>query len=229
MTIISSISTALTATLKDSDLQGVTAEWSEVFLDTLFADGLLKDIPIISSIIGLGKTGLKVTDTLFLKKLLYMIARINEIPSKEREKVINEIDQSKKYRIKIGEKLLYIVDKCDDHERAEIIGIMFKAFLERKLEYHHFLNCAKVIEQCQIEELGNFVLAKANSYAIQEYSDYLIWGLVEFEAFNIELQEQNHYGNKEYRLNNSKLELSPTWAGIKLRELLNEYFEKDIE
>ena len=46
---------------------------------------------------------------------------MNSISADECEKVISEIDNSKKYRIKLGEKLLYIIDKCDDHEKSEII------------------------------------------------------------------------------------------------------------
>lgn len=129
MTSISNLATSLTDTLKNSDLQGVTTEWSEVFLDTLLEDGILKDIPIISSIIGIGKTGMKISEMLFMKKLLYFITQVNEIPAHEREKVISEIDNSKSYRIKVGEKLLYIINECDDHEKSEIMGKLSIAVL----------------------------------------------------------------------------------------------------
>ena len=229
MSNLSNISTALTTTLKDSDLHGVTTEFSEIFLDTFLAEGVLKDIPIINTIISLGKTGIKINDTLFLKKILYFISQVNDVPAEEREKVINEIDKSKSYRIKIGEKLLYIVDKCDDHEKAEIIGNLFKAFLKRQIDYDDFLRCTQVIEKCLIDELQWFIFTEYNEYTIESHSEYLSWGLLEFAPFQIDIQERN-YGEDDkstYELSGGYLTLVVSKAGKIIREYLKAYSKED--
>lgn len=225
MSSIKSISTSLTTTLKDSDLKGVTTEWSEVFLDTLLEDGIIKEIPIISTIIGIGKTGIKINEMLFLKKILYFISQVSDITAEEREKVISEIDESQKYRIKIGEKLLYIIDKCDDHEKAEIIGKLFSVFLKGLISYESFVRCSQVIEKSLIDELEWFIFTDYGEYTIETHSEHLSWGLLEFAPFEIDLKEK--YNNNDmsnvYELDGGYLSLVVSNSGKIIREHLKAY------
>ncbi|WP_157495763.1 hypothetical protein [Flavobacterium sp. WG21] len=230
MSSIKSISTSLINTLKDSDINGITTEWSEVFLDTFLEDGIIKEIPIISTIIGIGKTGVKINEMLFLKKILYFISQLNDIPAKDREKVIDEIDESKKYRIKIGEKLLYIIDKCDDHEKSEIIGKLFSVFLKGSISYESFVRCAQVIERSIINELEWFIFTDYDEYSIETHSEYLSWGLLEFAPFEIDLKEK--YSNDDmshaYELDGGYLTLVVSNAGKLIREHLKIYSKDHI-
>ncbi|WP_335964599.1 hypothetical protein [Galbibacter sp. PAP.153] len=50
------IDKSLTKTIKTSDLQNVSTDLAEVILDSMLDDGILKDIPILGSIVGMGKT-----------------------------------------------------------------------------------------------------------------------------------------------------------------------------
>ncbi|PXY43578.1 hypothetical protein [Flavobacterium hydrophilum] len=194
MSNLSNISTALTTTIKDSDIHGVTGDLLEVILDKSFKDGILKDIPIISTIIGFVKAGIKINDALFFKKILHLIAQINDVPAEERGKVISEIDESKNYRVKIGEKLLFIVDKCDDHEKAEIIGYLFKEFLKRKMAYDEFLRCCSIIEKCVINDLLVFLNNDIKRYyTINDGEELLNVGMLTLSLKNI--RDNNIYLN----------------------------------
>jgi hypothetical protein len=122
---LSSISSALSQTLKDSDLHGLTADVAEAGLDTLFEDGFAKDIPIFGVIYKLARVGLNIRDRLFLKKLQACLSPVAAIPAKERAKMISELESSETNRVKVGEKLLYILEKAEDHESAGIIGDLF--------------------------------------------------------------------------------------------------------
>lgn len=224
MSSIKNITKSLTDTLKQSDLKGLTSEYGEVFLDSFLADGIAKDIPILNSIVAAFKTSVAVKDMMFTKKIVYFLTQINEVPAEERDKVISEIDDSEEYRIKIGEKLLYILDKCDDHEKAELTGIMFKAFLQRKIDYSDFLLCNMVIEKSMITDLEIFVLDEVIDYNVEEYSEYLNWGLVNFAPYNIEIQRKNTSSvEPEYELRGSDLSLTTSNAGDIIRTVLKKY------
>ncbi|WP_289658319.1 hypothetical protein [Flavobacterium panacagri] len=229
MSGINNITKSLTETLKQSDLKGLTAEYGEVFLDSFLAEGIAKDIPILNSIIAAFKTTASVKDMLFAKKIVRFLTQINDIPEEEREKMINEIDGSQKNRIKIGEKLLYILDKCDDHEKAELVGILFKAFLQNKISYSDFLLCNLVIEKCIISELEVFVLDEVIEYNVEEYSEYLNWGLVNFAPFNIDIQKVNGSSYQpEYELKGKKLSLTTSNAGNILRDTLKKQITQSV-
>ena len=59
---------SLEKTIKDSDLHNVTIGLSETLIDSLIDDGICKDIPIIGSILGVGKVALGVRERFFFKK-----------------------------------------------------------------------------------------------------------------------------------------------------------------
>lgn len=129
MSELTTLSNSLEQTLKDSDLQNVTISLAEVFTDSLLEDGTAKDIPIIGTVIGLGKTAIGIKESLFLKKVIYFISELKNVSAAKRHSMIEKIDASGKFRTKVGEKLLYIIDKCEDHEKSQIIARLFSAFL----------------------------------------------------------------------------------------------------
>lgn len=157
MNEVKKISNSFEQTLKDSDLQNVTVDLAESFSDTLLNDGLLKDIPIIGTIVGLTKTAISLNDRLLIKKLIYFISEINDIDKEKREKLISEIDNSETHKIKVGEKLLYIIDKSDDHLTAKYIAVLFRAFLNEKIDYSQFLRCSTIIQRLLIQDLEQFI------------------------------------------------------------------------
>jgi hypothetical protein len=110
MSELNKLSDSLEHTLKDSDLQNVTISLAEVFTDSLMENGIAKDIPIIGTVIGLGKTAVGVKESLFLKKVIYFISELSNIEASKRHEMIDKIDRSGKFRIMVGEKLLYIIE-----------------------------------------------------------------------------------------------------------------------
>jgi hypothetical protein len=183
MTELKELTNSLDKTLKDSDLHNVTAGLSEVLIDSLIEDGFAKDIPIIGTIVGAGKVALGIRERLFLKKIIYFISELKEIPTSKRHKMIDKIDSSQKYRIKVGEKLLYIIEKCEDHEKTKIIAYLFSAFIEGILTYDEFLRSASVVEKIIPEDLIKFVNDDFESNALIDAGEYLNAGLVELELF----------------------------------------------
>lgn len=183
MTELKELTNSLDKTLKDSDLRNVTAGLSEVLIDSLIEDGFAKDIPIIGTIVGVGKVALGIRERLFLKKIIYFISELKEIPTSKRHKMIDKIDSSQKYRIKVGEKLLYIIEKCEDHEKSKIVAYLFSAFIEGILTYDEFLRSASVVEKIIPEDLIKFVNDDFESNALIDAGEYLNTGLVELELF----------------------------------------------
>ncbi|HED36968.1 MAG TPA: hypothetical protein ENI76_01780 [Ignavibacteria bacterium] len=122
---LNELTSSLDKTLKNSDLHNVSVGLAEVVIDRLIDDGVTKDIPIIGTIVGVGKVALGIREGLFLKKIIYFITELKDIPASKRRKMVDEIDSSLRYRIKVGEKLLYIIEKCEDHEKSKIIARLF--------------------------------------------------------------------------------------------------------
>ena len=88
-------------------------------------DVKLWKIKIVQSLVkpGGNLTGIKVggNSGKALDWLLKIAPEIKNISATKRRDMINKIDNSGKFRTKVGEKLLYIIDKCEDHEKSQII------------------------------------------------------------------------------------------------------------
>jgi hypothetical protein len=159
MSELKKLSNSFSQTLKDSDLQNATIGLSEVFVDSLIDDGVARDIPIIGTVIGIGKASMGIKEILFLKKIIYFISELKDIPATKRHKMIERIDNSGKFRTRVGEKLLYIIDKCEDYEKSQIIAFLFSAFLSERISYDDFLRASHIVDKLILEDLKWFILS----------------------------------------------------------------------
>lgn len=202
MNEVKELSSSLEATLKDSDLQSITIDLAETFSDALLEDGLLKDIPIIGTIVGLTKAAISLNERLLIKKLLYFISELNDIDQEKRNKLISEIDNSERERVKVGEKLLYIIDKSEDHITAKYVAIIFRSFLNEQISYSDFLRCSAIIQKIFIHDLETFIetrvkdietISKYNN-GLSDFQNSLITaGICATETERVSVRDQDDY------------------------------------
>lgn len=215
MTVLNQISSTISETIKDGEFLTVTSEIAEVLIDSTLNDGILKDFPLIGSIIGLVNTGINVKDKLFIKKLLTFLTELENIPAEKRKNLIETIENSNRYRIKVGEKILYIIDKCFDEEKAEILGKLFNAFLLEKLSYDEFLRAATCIENVFIPDLLVFVDERWDEIDVDRDAESLLTaGIIKLAQIDPSLDQDTS------EIDNSELSYKITKIGIKIREIL---------
>lgn len=228
------LSSSFKETITDSDLQNVTSDVAETFTDSLFNDGLLKDIPIIGTILGLTNASVKLSDRLLIKKLIYFLSELKDIETQKRQKLINKIEDEEKDRINIGEKLLYIIDKCDDHITAKYIAIFFTSFLNEKIDYSDFLRGSTIIQKLFIYDLEQFI--KTDKKELERKITKYDSGLSDFENslinVGISTTETDEFTVKDeddheaimfdrYRVSGGDIHLYLTDIGEKLKSCLH--------
>jgi len=172
------ISKSLEDTLKNSDLLNVNTELAEVALDSFLDEGVLKDIPILGTIIGIGKAAASIRDKLFLKKLIYFLNEVSSVDADKRNTEIGKIQTDIKYQSEVGERLLFILDKCDDHEKSAIIAKFFVAFLKQEIIYDEYLHASAIINQIYIKDLYDFVRNNWSGHKIEKAGHLLNTGMV---------------------------------------------------
>lgn len=203
---LENIDKSLTQTIISSDLQGVSTDLMESILDSTLNEGLLRDIPVLGSIVGLGKSAITIRDRIFLKKILSFLSGIGHVSDDERRKMIEKIDNNKNTKIKVGEKLIYLLDKCDDHISAEYISQFFCAYLKGKISYQDFLRGGTIIQNIFLDdlryfldnELSHFKRTVSSEEAPTEDEFPLInMGILGFGYESAEMVNQFHYEYQE--------------------------------
>jgi hypothetical protein len=201
------IQNSFNITLTDSNLENLGIDISELAIDSVLQDGLLKDIPIVGTIINLSKFGANIHDRLFLKKLLSFLNKLESVPSEKRKELIQNIESSKKYRMKVGEKLLYIIDTCEDYEISELVGLLFKAFTEEKVSYDDFLKGASVLKKLSMSDFKWFIKERKSHYFnLDDVGDLISSGLFElhYEQVSVQVEDETDRktlmeGGKKYK------------------------------
>ncbi|WP_200157460.1 hypothetical protein [Allochromatium vinosum] len=105
-----------------SDMTGVSGDLTEVAIDTLLNEGALKDIPVIGTLKALFSVTVNIKDYFYLKKVLIFLSELNRTTLREREKFIANNLAKDSQVTALGEKLLLLLERSDDIEKAKIYG-----------------------------------------------------------------------------------------------------------
>lgn len=181
---------SLIDTLASSDLSSILEDQAEIIVDRILKDGLLKDIPIISTITGAVKTVIAVHDYLLVVKLVKFLKGIN-ITEEERAHFEKTIGNDAEYRRTVGQNLLLLIDRLDDVTKADMVAKLFKAFLQDSLTYDEFKKFASIIERIFIGDLNGFLsdwadISRRELYAKRLYLFGLAKMKFETEAFLVD-------------------------------------------
>jgi hypothetical protein len=164
-------------TIKNSDLSSIAKNGMEITIDSVINNGLLKDVPIVNTLVSLIKTAYSIHTYLFLKKIIAFLNGIASINETERNKIISKIEKSNKYKIKVGEKLLFILDQCEDTEKSSLIAKAFSSFLKNEINYSDFIKIAHIINNIFIEDFYHFLKIDPKKIDMDDAELYLSFGL----------------------------------------------------
>ena len=127
----------------------VTSELVEVGLDSILNDGLLKEIPIISTVISTYRIGKGLKERFYIKKLAAFINELNRgIANQEKLKSYkNKIKANPSFRAQEAEYLLILLDRYIDMEKSKYLAKLFLAYLDGKLTWKQLSVYAEMLDR----------------------------------------------------------------------------------
>lgn len=225
-----SIKETILETIKSSDLKAVTKDLAETIIDGFIKDGIIKDIPVLGSIFGIGKGIMSISDRLFTKKLLLFIYEIKDMTLEDRNNQIAKIQESITYQDSIGEKLLMLIDKCNDSKKASWIGKLFLHCLKNELKYDEFLRCSEIVNNASLRSLIEVIHNEYTAIPIDQEDDLISSGLFAINPPKIELiKSENTYQHMRegeelktnYKIKDLEWGATITYHGKLIRQYLN--------
>ncbi|KAA5537045.1 hypothetical protein F0919_05060 [Taibaiella lutea] len=140
--------------LKEKKLQELYTEATEIGVEVL---KIVEDVDI-----GYLNTGIKtlllpnkIKEYFFIKKITRFIKELGSIPDDKRIEFIIKMEDEE-LDSKVGETTLIILDKLEREEKATLLGRLFKAYLEQKIDKEDFLRMSIMIERAFLEDLIEF-------------------------------------------------------------------------
>ena len=133
----------------------VGVDLSEVFLDSVMGDGILKDIPIVSTISKMYEAGKTISEYRFVKKILNFINEYNRgiIKSDKLERLKSEFESNNKYKREVLETLILIIDRLDNEWKSTILACLFVEYINGQYSWEEFQDLSRIVEQLFLSDL----------------------------------------------------------------------------
>lgn len=212
---ISSLAQSMEQTIETSNLSFI-GDIGEVALDCVLEDGIIRDIPILGTIVGGAKCIKNISDALFTKKLIAFLYGIKDTEAEVRKEAISRWEHDAKYRIRIGETLLNMIHRCDDTQKAIWLSQLFYHLVLQRGYNDLFMRAEKALSVLSVMDVYKFLelpSSKYKSLSLEEAEPFFNSGLYRLYA------DSPIYKEGTLEFNTSCMTISE--IGICIYEILN--------
>lgn len=152
--MVDELGRTLRETLVKSDLAGAILEFGEIGMDTLLQEGVWKEIPILKSVLAVGKTLGSARDYFFAKRLLAFLKSFAELTAEERRDLVVRLDRDDAFGHYAGERLLDLLSRLDDERKPELIAKALKRYAAGRISASQLQRLYYAVERLQLCDLG---------------------------------------------------------------------------
>lgn len=153
------------SSLFETSIEDVGIEFAELGIDSILADGILKDIPIVGTIVGVGKLAHNVHDRNLLRQTLTFINEFNKglVSHEKKEKHRKKLqDNPKKLEEELG-RVLILLDRNIDTIKSTFEANFYAAYVEEKIKWNDFCELCDITDRLFIADIANLKEAYENN------------------------------------------------------------------
>jgi hypothetical protein len=140
----------LSVEIIESDLDPFL-DYAEIPLDEFTGDYVLKEIPIVKTLLAITKTGIKIKEMFFIKKFIVFLQkfRSGDLETENLKEFKNNLEKDEKYRNKVLEQILILIDKLDSVNKSKILAELFRSYIEKRFDWERFIAMTKCLDDLQ--------------------------------------------------------------------------------
>lgn len=146
---------AFKTTLFDPVLSDAVVDMTELGIDSFLDEGVFKNIPIVSVLIGLSKTAQNIHDRNLLKQTIKFINTFNNntIDKKNLEKHKDKLNKNPKFAESELERVIILLNSNIDLKKSELLAHFYSAYVNEEINWHQFCELADVTSRVFITDL----------------------------------------------------------------------------
>lgn len=152
---ISSPGRNLVRTVARSDLGNAAIGIIEVALDHNLAEGVIRELPLVGTLVNLVRAGRSISEELFIYKLAGFLSALQDIPLEERQRLLEKYPDASEQQKVLGEKILLALERLDDTEKPALLARFFSAYIREEIDYVTFTRLASALEKFNLALLPN--------------------------------------------------------------------------
>lgn len=118
----------------------LSIDYAELTLDSILENDAIKELPVVKSIVGVIKGGLKVREAFFAKKILTFFREFHKgnINESKRIAFCDKIENDEKYRNKVIEQIVILNERFLEIEKSKILANLLLAHINGKYKWEVF-------------------------------------------------------------------------------------------
>ncbi len=143
---------------QDSLFAGISSiipDIAELGIDSILSEGLLKDIPVVSILLGMKNTAQALHDRNLLRQTLVFISEFNSgnINEKKKQKYKQKIeDDPKKAEAELG-RVLIILNRNIDIEKSRILSKLFICYVNEGMSWEDFCDLSEITDRLFLRDI----------------------------------------------------------------------------
>ena len=189
----------LSKSLKDSlspEFESIISNAAELGIDALLEDGVLKDIPFISSAISIYRIGKSIKERHNLKKLICFLDELNKcsLDENNRNLYAEKFQQNEKFQKQQLEYIMILIDRYLDYNKPRMLAKLYLAYLFEYIDWQVFSTYAEIIDRLLPDDITYLMYAE-NLFVVYEGRSDGIEPLLRLEGLGI-ITEDNQAKNR---------------------------------
>ena len=146
---------AFETTLFDPTLSDACSDMAELGIDSLLDDGVFKSIPVVSLLIGVGKTAQNIHDRNLLKQTIKFINTFNEksISQVKINKYRKKIQSKPKYAEEELGRVIILLNSNVELKKSELLGKFYRAYVDETIDWDTFCELSDITSRLFVSDL----------------------------------------------------------------------------
>ncbi len=126
----------------------LSIDFAEIAIDALFENEIVSEVPVAKTIVALWKTGTAIRDRKLLKNSLAFLQEFHSDAtiSKKIQKHKEHLEDEKFFVAEL-ERILLLLDRFLDCERAKMLAKFFKAYINQKITSAEFTEVSDITDR----------------------------------------------------------------------------------
>lgn len=143
------------ATLKSDEAIAVASEVAEAAIDAQLAEGVLREVPVVGTVLAVARAGSNIRDAIFVRKLLKFLRDFRATSQEERDAMIGRLEADPDYGRSVGQHLTDLLEKIDSHRKPAMLALVFLAYMRGQIDARMLNRLNHAIETLPFYEIDS--------------------------------------------------------------------------
>lgn len=141
-------------------------DFSEIGLDSLLEESILKEVPLIKTAYSIAKTGFAIREKHMLKKTMLFIDKLNKngVSNQNYIEYKEKLKAKESFLMRELEHVIIVIDRYIELNKNEILANLYFNYIDKKIDWEQFQELSIIVDNIFLSdllELENIYMKKA--------------------------------------------------------------------